>query len=114
MPLVGIAYFGARDDFTMAATRPPSARPGPAHQPPSEPDPWATTFSPAAFTAHRLPVVRIAETRRSDACRQPARIAAFEDVYSSPLRHGPEPFAKRLIMSVTNHVPAGPIESLAL
>jgi len=40
--------------------------------------------------------------------------AAFEDVYSSLLRHGPEPFAKRLIMSVTNHVPAGPIESLAL
>ena len=29
-------------------------------------------------------------------------------------RHGPEPFAKPPIMSVTNHVPVGPIESLAL
>lgn len=43
-----------------------------------------------------------------------AHPAAFEAVYSSPRRHGPEPFAKRPIMSVTNHVPAGPIESLAL
>jgi hypothetical protein len=39
----------------------------------------------------------------------------LEDVLnSSPLCHGPEPFAKRPIMSVTNQVPDGPIESLML
>jgi len=51
-------------------------------------------------------------SQRSDVTT--ARNAAIEDVLTPALRHGPEPFAKRPIMSVTNQVPDGPIESLAL